>query len=116
MDLLSCRHTAAFTVRQRNRKLASCWPRSVRSGNRLQSVAGHRVTCCALIALRLLLDQDVNELQRQLRALQDKENQQEAANSQQQEALHKQLENERRKCEEVRRQQTMCSPGFLSTD
>ncbi|XP_051027814.1 coiled-coil domain-containing protein 30 [Acomys russatus] len=49
---------------------------------------------------RVLLDQDVNELQRQLRALQDKESQQAATSSQQQEALHKQLENERRKCEE----------------
>ncbi|XP_035293157.1 coiled-coil domain-containing protein 30 isoform X2 [Cricetulus griseus] len=48
----------------------------------------------------LLLDQEINELQRQVRTLQDKENQQEATNSQQQEALHKQLENERRKCEE----------------
>lgn len=49
---------------------------------------------------RILLDQDVNELQRQVRTLQDKESQQEAANSQQQEALRKQLEMERRKCEE----------------
>ncbi|XP_038967147.1 coiled-coil domain-containing protein 30 isoform X16 [Rattus norvegicus] len=49
---------------------------------------------------RILLDQDVNELQRQVRTLQDKESQQEAANSQQQETLRKQLEIERRKCEE----------------
>lgn len=63
-------------------------------------MAVHRVTRCALLALRILLDQDVNELQRQVRTLQDKESQQEAANSQQQEALRKQLEIERRKCEE----------------
>ncbi|NP_083562.1 coiled-coil domain-containing protein 30 isoform a [Mus musculus] len=49
---------------------------------------------------RILLDQDINELQTQVRALQDKEEQQEAVNSQQQEALRKQLERERRKCEE----------------
>ncbi|XP_028643593.1 coiled-coil domain-containing protein 30 isoform X3 [Grammomys surdaster] len=49
---------------------------------------------------RILLDQNVNELQRQVRTLQDKEEQQEAANSQKQEALRKQLESERRKCEE----------------
>lgn len=63
-------------------------------------MAVHRVTRCALLALRILLDQDVNELQRQVRTLQDKESQQEAANSQQQETLRKQLEIERRKCEE----------------
>nr|XP_034359442.1 coiled-coil domain-containing protein 30 isoform X3 [Arvicanthis niloticus] len=49
---------------------------------------------------RIRLDQDVDELQRQVRTLQDKEEQQEAANSQKQEALRKQLESERRKCEE----------------
>ncbi|XP_052033166.1 coiled-coil domain-containing protein 30 [Apodemus sylvaticus] len=49
---------------------------------------------------RILLDQDINELERQVRTLQDKEEQQEAANSQKQEALRKQLERERRKCEE----------------
>jgi hypothetical protein len=56
-----------------------------------------------LLARRILLDQDINELQTQVRALQDKEEQQEAVNSQQQEALRKQLERERRKCEEVRK-------------
>lgn len=49
---------------------------------------------------RVLLDQDINELQRQVRALQDQENQREATGSQQQEALLKQLENERTKCDE----------------
>ncbi|XP_021015513.1 coiled-coil domain-containing protein 30 isoform X2 [Mus caroli] len=49
---------------------------------------------------RMLLDQDINELQTQVRAWQDKEKQQETVNSQQQEALRKQLERERRKCEE----------------
>ncbi|OBS78814.1 hypothetical protein A6R68_18804, partial [Neotoma lepida] len=49
---------------------------------------------------RVLLDQDINELQRQVRTWQDKEDQREAANSQQQEALREQLENERKKCEE----------------
>ncbi|XP_008841062.1 coiled-coil domain-containing protein 30 [Nannospalax galili] len=49
---------------------------------------------------RTLLSQDVNELQRQVRAFQDKESQWEVTSSQQQEALLKQLENERRKCEE----------------
>ncbi|XP_050017238.1 coiled-coil domain-containing protein 30 isoform X4 [Alexandromys fortis] len=49
---------------------------------------------------RVLLDQDINELQKQVRTLQEKEDQLEATNSQQQEALRKQLENESRKCEE----------------
>ncbi|XP_012978895.1 coiled-coil domain-containing protein 30 isoform X6 [Mesocricetus auratus] len=49
---------------------------------------------------RVLLDQEINELQRQVRTLQDKEDQQEATNFQQQEALRRQLENERRKYEE----------------
>ncbi|XP_075802052.1 coiled-coil domain-containing protein 30 isoform X1 [Microtus pennsylvanicus] len=49
---------------------------------------------------RVLLDQDMNELQKQVRTLQEKEDQLEATNSQQQEALRKQLENESRKCEE----------------
>ncbi|XP_031234328.1 coiled-coil domain-containing protein 30 isoform X3 [Mastomys coucha] len=49
---------------------------------------------------RTLLDQNIHELQRQVRALQDKEEEQEAASSQQREALRKQLESERRKCEE----------------
>ncbi|XP_051044605.1 coiled-coil domain-containing protein 30 isoform X2 [Phodopus roborovskii] len=49
---------------------------------------------------RVLLGQEINELQRQVRTLQDKEDQQEATNSQQQEALRKQVENERMKCEE----------------
>lgn len=75
-------------------------------------MAVHRVTCCALLTLRVLLDQDINELQRQVRALQDQENQREATNSQQQEALLKQLENERTKCDEVRKQQT-CFPISL---
>ncbi|CAO2588791.1 Coiled-coil domain-containing protein 30, partial [Lemmus lemmus] len=51
---------------------------------------------------RVLLDQDISELQKQVRTLQEKEDQLEASNSQQQEALRKQLENESRKCEEVR--------------
>ncbi|XP_052570972.1 coiled-coil domain-containing protein 30 isoform X9 [Peromyscus californicus insignis] len=49
---------------------------------------------------RVLLDQDVNELQRQVRTLQDKEDQREAAHSQQRETLSQQLESEKRKCEE----------------
>ncbi|XP_029396310.1 coiled-coil domain-containing protein 30 isoform X3 [Mus pahari] len=49
---------------------------------------------------RILLDRDINELQTLVRILQDKEEQQEAVNSQQQEALREQLEQERRKCEE----------------
>nr|XP_023417605.1 coiled-coil domain-containing protein 30 [Cavia porcellus] len=49
---------------------------------------------------RKLLDQNVNELQRQVRTLQEKESQLEMTNSQQQEALLKQLENEKRKCDE----------------
>ncbi|KFO37738.1 Coiled-coil domain-containing protein 30, partial [Fukomys damarensis] len=49
---------------------------------------------------RKLLDQNVNELQRQVRTLQEKENQLETTSSQQQEALLKQLENEKRKCDE----------------
>ncbi|XP_026637992.1 coiled-coil domain-containing protein 30 isoform X1 [Microtus ochrogaster] len=49
---------------------------------------------------RVLLDQDINELQKQVRTLQEKEDQLEATNSQQQEALRKQLENESRKCKE----------------
>ncbi|KAK7803422.1 hypothetical protein U0070_023732, partial [Myodes glareolus] len=49
---------------------------------------------------RVLLDQDINELQKQVRTLQEKENQLEATNSQQQEALRKELESESRKCEE----------------
>ncbi|XP_057641299.1 coiled-coil domain-containing protein 30 isoform X2 [Chionomys nivalis] len=49
---------------------------------------------------RVLLDQDINELQKQVRTLQEKEDQLEASNSQQQEALRKQLGNESRKCEE----------------
>ncbi|KAL1776857.1 coiled-coil domain-containing protein 30 isoform X2 [Sigmodon hispidus] len=49
---------------------------------------------------RVLLDQEINELQREVRALKDKENQWEATNSQQEEALQKQLEHERKKCEE----------------
>ncbi|XP_059111856.1 coiled-coil domain-containing protein 30 [Peromyscus eremicus] len=50
---------------------------------------------------RVLLDQDVTELQRQVRTLQDKEDQREAARSQQQETLCQQLESEKRKCEET---------------
>nr|XP_042127718.1 coiled-coil domain-containing protein 30 isoform X6 [Peromyscus maniculatus bairdii] len=49
---------------------------------------------------RVVLDQDMNELQRQVRTLQDKEDQREAASSQQQETLCQQLESEKRKCEE----------------
>ncbi|KAH0502035.1 Coiled-coil domain-containing protein 30 [Microtus ochrogaster] len=49
---------------------------------------------------RVLLDQDINELQKQVRTLQEKEDQLEATNSQQQEALRKQLENESSKCKE----------------
>ncbi|KAM6173306.1 coiled-coil domain-containing protein 30 [Erethizon dorsatum] len=49
---------------------------------------------------RKLLDQNVDELQRQVRTLQEKENQLEMTSSQQQEALLKQLENEKRKCDE----------------
>uniref|UniRef100_H0XW58 Coiled-coil domain containing 30 n=1 Tax=Otolemur garnettii TaxID=30611 RepID=H0XW58_OTOGA len=55
---------------------------------------------------RELLDQNVNELHRQVRTLQDKENllemtcSQQKSRIQQQEALLTQLENEKRKCEE----------------
>ncbi|XP_023561990.1 coiled-coil domain-containing protein 30 isoform X2 [Octodon degus] len=49
---------------------------------------------------RKLLDQDINELQRQVRTLQEKESQLEMTSSQQQEALLKQLEDEKRKCDE----------------
>ncbi|KAM5248666.1 coiled-coil domain-containing protein 30 [Ctenodactylus gundi] len=49
---------------------------------------------------RKLLDENVSELQRQVRALQDKENRLEMASSQKQEALLKELENEKRKCNE----------------
>ncbi|XP_021105586.1 coiled-coil domain-containing protein 30 isoform X3 [Heterocephalus glaber] len=49
---------------------------------------------------RKLLDQNVNELLRQVRTLQEKENQLEMTSSQKQEALLKQFENEKRKCDE----------------
>lgn len=66
----------------------------------------HRLTAvCALLAPRILLDQDINELQTQVRALQDKQEQRETVNSQQQEALRKQLGRETVKCEEVRKKQ-----------
>ncbi|XP_005410663.1 PREDICTED: coiled-coil domain-containing protein 30 isoform X4 [Chinchilla lanigera] len=49
---------------------------------------------------RKLLDQNVNELQRQVRTLQERESQLEMTSSQQHEALLNQLENEKRKCDE----------------
>uniref|UniRef100_A0A8C9DWK3 Coiled-coil domain containing 30 n=1 Tax=Phocoena sinus TaxID=42100 RepID=A0A8C9DWK3_PHOSS len=59
---------------------------------------------------RKLLDQNMNELQKQVKILKDKENQLEMTSSQQQsriqqlEAQLKQLENEKRKSDEVRKQ------------
>uniref|UniRef100_A0A8D2CRQ9 Coiled-coil domain containing 30 n=1 Tax=Sciurus vulgaris TaxID=55149 RepID=A0A8D2CRQ9_SCIVU len=52
---------------------------------------------------RKLLDQTVNELQRKVTTLQEKDNQLKVTRSQQQEALLKQLENEKRKSDEVRK-------------
>uniref|UniRef100_A0A8D2JCZ5 Coiled-coil domain containing 30 n=1 Tax=Sciurus vulgaris TaxID=55149 RepID=A0A8D2JCZ5_SCIVU len=49
---------------------------------------------------RKLLDQTVNELQRKVTTLQEKDNQLKVTRSQQQEALLKQLENEKRKSDE----------------